>query len=423
MDGGRSTILFGSNPTGWNVDQVLRLLDQAQRDGERVVRIHLTNGMPPAGPAGSLDMPWVLNWEKVFDAASARGIAVIPVFDVWAWWNTDGGGVAQNWGKNPYNRSNGGTGDDPAELLRDGPTQRLYLSWMEKLVRRWAPRKEILLWEPFSEINLVSGATQAGAVEFLEASAEVIRRADPLGRPVTISVAGPVDWTNFLSDPALDLIEIHPYAENRPYNGNLDLEILDQVRDRLRYRKPVFVGESGMDSRPPSEAPQDPGWRRGREQALWAEVVSGSTAGRMLWFEDGYDQYTPFDLRSHCLGLSLPMLAFVRDVDFRGFVPVGLTESSGIKGAALGNATRVLVWLRDAGCESPHWPLRNVPSASVRLQVQPGRWVLDFYRTSDGKGFLRNYYVADQEGLRVGLPPFSGSIAAKGYWIGAAAAQ
>ncbi|HTA16837.1 MAG TPA: hypothetical protein VK786_03745, partial [bacterium] len=337
LDDGRSTILFGSNPTGWNVGQVLHLLDQAQQDGERVVRIHLSNGMPPAGPAGSLDMAWVLDWEKVFDAAASRGIAVIPVFDVWAWWNADGGGAAQNWGKNPYNRSNGGPGVRPSDLLEDGPTQRLYLSWMGKLVRRWSPRKEILLWEPFSEINLVDGATEAGAVEFLEASSKVIRRADPFDRPMTISLAGPADWGDFFSNPDLDLIEIHPYAENQPYYGNLDLEILDQVRDKLRYRKPVFVGESGMDSRPPTGAPQDAGWRRGREQALWAEVVSGSTAGRMLWSEDGYDQYTPFDLRSHCLGLSLPMLAFVRGVDFRGFAPVGLSELSGIKGAALGS--------------------------------------------------------------------------------------
>ncbi|HTA17118.1 MAG TPA: hypothetical protein VK786_05175, partial [bacterium] len=56
----------------------------------------------------------------------------------------------------------------------------------------------------------------------------------------------------------------------------------------------------------------------------------------------------------------------------------------------------------------------------VRIEAQPGPWVFDFYRTSDGKAFLRKSYIADQNGLKIALPTFPGSIAAKGYWIDAA---
>ncbi|HXB96991.1 MAG TPA: hypothetical protein VNZ54_03005 [bacterium] len=423
VDGDRCSMLFGSNPTGWNTDQVFALLDQAQRDGERIVRIHLTNGMFPSGRAGALDMEWVGKWESIFDEAARRGLAVIPVFDVWAWWSVAGSGGTQNWGANPYNSKNGGPGGRPEALLEDGPTQRLFMAWLEALVRRWAPRKEILLWEPFSEINLLSGATEAGAVDFLRASAAVIRRADPLGRPVTIPLAGPQAWPAFFGSPALDLIEIRPYAENPPYNGNLDLEILDLVRSQLRFRKPVLIGESGLDSRPPSHAPAGDAWRRGLEQALWAEVVSGSTTGRMLWWEDGYDQYTSVNLRTSCAGLSLPMVAFVKGVDYRGFRPIELSDLSGIQGAALGSSSHFLLWVRDRRCEAPDWPLRDIQKASARLQVGGGHWVVDFYHTNDGKAFMRKQLFAGQDGLKMDLPPFSGSIAAKGYWLGAATAH
>ena len=89
----------------------------------------------------------------------------------------------------------------------------------------------------------------------------------------------------------MDFIQIHPYAGNAPYFGNLDQFILDSVRElRTTYNKPVFIGESGLDTLLPSDPANsltlEPEAPVGINQAIWAAAVSGAMTGRMLWFED-----------------------------------------------------------------------------------------------------------------------------------------
>ncbi len=336
--GGRPSFLLGTNPTGFRLDQFETLLEGAGQSGERVVRIHLTNGRVPRAGPGKVDEDWAMFWDQVFDVAAENGLYVLPVFAVWAEWNEEDS--AQGWGANPYNARLGGPGANPADLLRDTPTQQLWLEWLGKLVTRWQQRPNILGWEPFSELNLITGASEAEAVDFVESAASVIRATDPLSRPITASLSGIRDWPSLSRSAAMDFIQIHPYANIQPYNGNLDEEILTVVRRRLRqYGKPVFIGESGLDSRAPVDtltvAPSAPA---GINHAIWAAAVSGAMNGRMLWFEDGYDQYHPgVDLRDRYKEASVPVVRFVRDVDYSGFQPIDLASGDDLKGAALGN--------------------------------------------------------------------------------------
>jgi len=91
--GGRQAFVFGRNPTGWRVEQFGPLLQWAGESGERIVRIHLTSGMAPKGPAGAVDEAWAAKWERVFDQAAERGVYVLPVFSAWARWNDGSGGA------------------------------------------------------------------------------------------------------------------------------------------------------------------------------------------------------------------------------------------------------------------------------------------------------------------------------------------
>ena len=95
------------------------------------------------------------------------------VFAVWAEWNE--GDPAQGWGANPYNATLRGPAASPADLLRDTPPQQLWLEWLGKLVTRWQQRPNILGWEPFSELDLITGASDGEAVDFVESAARVIR--------------------------------------------------------------------------------------------------------------------------------------------------------------------------------------------------------------------------------------------------------
>ena len=185
---------------------------------------------------------------------------------------------------------------------------------VEKTGDTLAGALNILGWEIFSEIDLVSGASEADGLDFVENAARAIRAADTHLRPVTASLSGINDWPSLSRSDALDFIEIHPYANLEPFNGNLDDLILQTVRQRLKqYGKPIFLGESGLDARPPvntlsvgAEAPA------GIKNAIWAAAVSGVMNGRMLWWEDGYDAYYHLDLRQ-----STRTSAFLLSVFFR----------------------------------------------------------------------------------------------------------
>ena len=216
----------------------------------------------------------------------------------------------------------------------------------------------------------------------------------------------------------MDFIQIHPYANIQPYNGNLDEETLTVVRRRLRqYGKPVFIGESGLDSRAPVDtltvAPSAPA---GINHAIWAAAVSGAMNGRMLWFEDGYDQYHPgVDLQDRYKEASVPVVRFVRDVDYSGFQPIDLASGDDLKGAALGNEQLVVGWVRDTRSAAPEWPTRLLEGLSATLTV-PGQatpWQVEFHDT--GTGELVSSDLAHRQGadIAVLLPPFEASIAFK----------
>lgn len=382
---------LGTNPTGWKISQFDTLLAYAG-ENENIVRIHITNGRRPsqATVAGEVDEAWAGFWDGVFTMADQNGLRVLPVFDVWADWNTTNTG-AQSWANNPYNVINGGPAVDPSELLMDTPTRELWMGWVKTLIVRWEDRSNILGWEVFSELDLISGSTDSAAVAFVEAAADTIRATDSQGRPVTASLAGINDWPA-LSNSSIDFIQVHPYADA---TGNLHGLILSVVRERrTEYGKPVFIGESGLDSRAPVDFSTLALAARasvGINHAIWASAVSGAMVGRMLWFEDGHDQYhqnadgTTLDLRTHYKDVSAPVARFVAGVDYSGFEPIDVGFGSDLTGAAIGNAALVLAWVRDVQSAAPDWPDRLLSGKSVAVPGQgQSEWQVTFYDTMTG---------------------------------------
>jgi Tat protein secretion system quality control protein TatD with DNase activity len=129
-------------------------------------------------------------------------------------------------------------------------------------------------WEIFSEVDLITGATEDRAIEFAARAAAVVRAADPAHRPTTISQAGVNVWPKLLSSDAVQIVQVHPYAAH-PFGGNLDELFLKSVRERLQtYRKPVLIGECGLDWAPPrGTLDVAPGAEVGIRHAIWASTV------------------------------------------------------------------------------------------------------------------------------------------------------
>jgi hypothetical protein len=416
--GGRQTFLLGRNPTGWQVAQFDPLLRWASDSGERMVRVQLTTGLAHRAAAGEVDEAWAARWDRVFDMAAENGLYVLPVFGVWADWNDGAKGERwHSWDKNSQNAALGGPAARPVELLTDTPCRKLWLQWVEKLVRRWQGRWNMLGWEVFSELDLISGSSEDAATDFVERAAEVVRRADSRSRPVTASVSGIREWPALFRSDALDLLQVHPYADHPRFRGNLCDMVIESVRQRLeRYGKPVLIGESGLDSRGVrGTLVVAPRAHIGIRHAIWASVVSGAMNGRMLWWEDGYDQYERLDVRTRYKNASAPVARFVEGVDFAGFRPVQVTATAGVSGAAIGHEQLVLGWFRDAQCGAPDWPTRRVEGEAVALRV-PGstrQWQVSFYDTVSADVVATQSVRGSAGEVRLLLPAFEDSIAFK----------
>jgi hypothetical protein len=258
---------------------------------------------------------------------------------------------------------------------------------------------------------LVTGATEERAVAFAERAASVIRTADPWRRPVTASQAGILEWPKLIKSPALDFIEIHPYAD-RSFGGRLDDLILSAVRKRLaKYGKPVLIGESGLNSGPPhGTLDVAPRAAVGIRHAVWAAMVSGAMNGRALWWQDGYDQFEKADLARHYHQIAEPAARFVHGIDFTGFKPVGCDFSAGLKGAAIGNDDVRLAWFRDTRCEPPDWPMLPVTGQTVNMDVAGDSWHVEFFDTTTGDSTGKSRIAARDRRLQIALPDFRGSV-------------
>ncbi|MBM4046474.1 MAG: glycoside hydrolase family 5 protein [Planctomycetes bacterium] len=414
--GERPTFLLGRNPTGWQVEQFSRLFQWAGESGERIVRIHVMHGLTSRAAAGQVDDEWARRWELIFDQAAREGLYVLPVLGVWADWNDGGRGERwHSWHKNPFDASNGGPAKTPSDLFQASECRQLWLRWLTEIVGRWQTRPNVMGWEVFSELDLVTGASESAALEFAECAAKAVRSADPQSRPVTASLSGINEWPKLFGSPALDFIQAHPYADHPRFKGNLDELILSSVRERLkRYGKAVFIGEGGLDSSPGQNSLiLSPRADVAIRHAVWASLVSGAMNGRMLWWEDGYDQYMGFELRERRRHAAMPVARFVKDVDFTDFRPGDALAPSALMGGAVGSKRVILGWFRDARCAAPDWPAQRVEGQTVRLSV-PGSavpWSAEFCDPRTGAIVATQSLRCEEGQVRVLLPPFEESIA------------
>jgi hypothetical protein len=416
----QQSFIFSRNVAGYETSQYYQLLDLTSIGGSKFVRIQLDGLGMGYSNTGKVDESWAGKWEDIFEKAASNGIYVMPVFGVWYDWN-DGNGYS-TWGSNPFNEINGGPAKTSAELfISDSPTQKLWLGWMKTLIERWQGQKNLIAWEIFSEVNMAPGTTEPEAIDFVNKVASVIDNADSFHRPLTTSLADFGDWSDFYSNDSIDFINIHPY----PVSGNLDTTIIAEVRSMLaEYRKPVFIGESGLsfltpDTNPPTLTTADRA-DIGIKHAIWAAVVSGAMNGRALWWEDGVAIYFPalnMPFIQKYADAELPASNFVREVDFSDFQPLTSISDSGVWGAAVGNEKIALGWYRDATSEPPDWNLQPVVSKQAVVLTVPGSasiWKVDFYNTKDGTTVQSSASFTRQgNSITILLPDFNDDIAFK----------
>jgi hypothetical protein len=412
---GQTRFIFSRNAGAIFKEDFGNTMDWMAYSGDHVLRIGVENfvlGGYGYTNTGEINEEWAKNWDAFLTLAEAHGLYVVPVFTGWINWNTTGYNI---WKDNPFNPANGGPATDSSAIFQEGsPAQKLYLGWARKVATRWQDHKNILAWEVLCEGNLITGVSEQAGIAFTEHMAEVIRAADPNHRPITAALADVGDWPNYYKSGAIDLIQAHPYT------GKLDRLIVDEVHSELAaYKKPVLIGESGLDA---FSAINPPNAQIGIQHAIWADIVSGAVNGRALWVEDGEALFEP-QLKSAYLvkyaDVELPEVRFTSGVDFTGFKPLTVQYQSGTKiwGAAIGNESMVLGWFRDAASEPPDWRLLpNIHGQTVTVLV-PGsaqNWQVDFYNTKTGYALPGSTLLTRQgDHVIVALPDFTDDIAFK----------
>jgi hypothetical protein len=372
---GRQAPLILRNITAASRDAFAPLFADARAAGTTVVRLQLTQGFAYDTLAITSDghpNGVVASWDAVLTEAERQGLGVIPVFAIWGDWND--GTPALGWSHfdaNPLNAANGGPAASPAELFVDGsPTQALWLGWLSALVTRWSAR----------------------ATAFAAHARDAVRAADPLARPVFASTSdlpllGGQPWDTFWSSAATDLVSLHTY------DADLDRAVIARAAAVFPVtNKPLFLGESGLDAAPPdgttlTSAAAAPA---GLENAIWAELVSGSATARALYWEDGYAAYYPatgLGLVNARKDLERKATQWLADRDFTGLAPLSVSGPA-LFGAAVGSSDRVLGWARNGDFVAPSWDALPLDGAMISVTLPSGAadgpWSITLTSPDDG---------------------------------------
>ncbi len=257
------------------------------------------NAQGDFGGTGKYSMENAWRLDRVLQMAEDRGIHIVLTLGTYGdlmiekgYWNE------QKWLYNPYNAAQGGPCRTPADMWTDEAAKGLYKKRLRYIVARWGYSQNLLALELWNEVS----APRAWVAEM----AEFIKKLDPYGHFVTISLGAPPSaeyreshiWD--LDD--IDYTQIHLYG----YQGNLrDLipELSAECFNRTgRYRKPCLVAEFGIDSGKDDRFYDRAGTGVNLHNGLWAAACSGSFGGAMNWWWDQYVEKK--DLYPHFNALS-----------------------------------------------------------------------------------------------------------------------
>ena len=235
-----------------------------------------------------LDDAWRL--DQVLRSARERGIYVQLCLD-----NFQDLTAQEHAARNPYLAQNGGPCQEAAQFFSSPKAREQHERRLRYLAARYAPFTSLLAWELFNEVSYAGEKPHEPAVlAWTQAAAVAVKRLDPHGHPVTISLGLKGDWDDLWRLPELDMVQVHTYIP-RPTEAT-DAHALDAAelvlaqRDAFEsLRKPLLVAEFGFlgtrDFNPLNEADKT---GVHLHASLWASALGGCAGTAMHWWWDSY---------------------------------------------------------------------------------------------------------------------------------------
>lgn len=232
------------------------------------------------GTLGRYDQRGLWALERVLSQANRLGIHVMLCLDYHGVLNIekDYWGSNDLWTQNPYNRANGGPCAEPRDFFTEPAAKKAYQDRLKYLVARFSAFPNLAVWEFWNEIdNDLRWLDAAQVVAWHAEMGSFLRGIDPYGHVVSTSTAWS-PWPELWRVPSIGLQQVHSYGQSSPGTAFAKL-----AQDRFAlHRKPLLVGEYGVDFRGPSEE-KDP-YRRGLRQAVWSTALSGCAGTAMPWW-------------------------------------------------------------------------------------------------------------------------------------------
>jgi hypothetical protein len=263
--------------TGGAMPPITESLDRMGTAGVNWTRIWMTHwdgknldwtDRPADQPAvGELSLKAAKLWDQIVAAADTSHVYFQLVLQHHGQYSTH---ADPNWSHHPWNKTNGGWLNNPAQFFTDPKAIALTRAKYRYIIARWGYSPAIMAWELFNEVESTDGfKTDLNAVAKWHADmAAFFREQDPYHHLITTSswTTEPKLW------PAMDYFQAHVYPPDILSSiANLD----DQQLDR-----PYFYGEIGLIDgvdRAPAET---------IHRILWASLMSRSSGAAQYWSWD-----------------------------------------------------------------------------------------------------------------------------------------
>jgi len=238
-------------------------------------------GVPKDGAGiGQIDLANAWRTDLVLSAARSRGLHLMLTVESHRVL-TEQQPSAPMWDGSPLNAKNGGPLQKPADFWTDQTMEGLYLNKLRYLVARYGASANLLAWELWDEVDLISGYRTEPAKAWHARVAGLLRKLDPHGHLITTS------FSRLEGDPAIDTLPGIDLVQTHQFGGpDSTAGFASALQMKSRYKKPHLASTVGG------------AWQGGQKELdpealqirppLWVGIASGGAGGVMPW---GWDSY------------------------------------------------------------------------------------------------------------------------------------
>jgi len=370
---------------------------------------------------GKYDLNSANRLDNILQLAEKYGIYILLCIDYHGIAQKGQGYFRENkWLENPYNKINGGPCANAEDIFTSNKAKIFFKKKYKYLVSRYGHSPYIASWEFINEADLMAGKSTQVNRWHIE-MAEYVQSIDIHDRLVsTSSTRSHVEkLVDAFKSPVMDFVMFHIYNNLNfaPYIVDLHENTLDY------YRKPVALGEFGIDYRSAERTYKADSQAIGLHNAIWAGWFSETPIIPMSWWWDNY--IDPYNYWYEFVNLSRfaeKMDLNVNHLEFKTIIP-GFLESDSTKQVqsmirCIYFGDDAALWLKN---DFYQWSLISeglLPTETGSLiqnipELVPGNYTINWYDPQSGL-FSENEIEAEVKGdgiLTLTIPSFVKDLA------------